>query len=116
MVLDTKYEEKLQKIREVIFGILQDEVPHKIEDWKIWHGFSVEAAGHLVCIEITLTYSYEHYNVTSSSHVRFMIEPDSPLIVSQVREYVCSMLRQATHYLIDWRRSVLETQRIVLPK
>ena len=109
-------EEELQAIRQVIWDILQDEVPRKIEDWKIWYEFSVEAAKHLVCIEITLMYSYEHYNVASSSHVRFMIEPDSPIIVNQVREYICSMVKSAIHYIIDWRRSVLETQRVVLPE
>lgn len=107
--------EELQEVRQLVWDILRDEVPQKIEDWKLWYEFTVEAAKHLVCIEITVSYAYEHYNVASSNHVRFMIEPDSPLIVSQVRDYICNMVKSAIHYIIDHRRSVLETQYIVSP-
>lgn len=109
-------EEELQEIRLLVWDILQDEVPQKIEGWTLWHEFSVEDARHLVCIEITVSYSNSMYNAASSNHVRFMIEPDSPIIVNQVREYICSMVKSAIHYIIDHRRSVLETQRLVLPE
>lgn len=108
-------EEELQEVREVVWDILRDEVPQKIEDWRLWYEFSVKGAGHLMCVDITLMYSYELYNAASSNHVRFMITPDSPLIVTQTREYICNMVKQAIHYIIDHRRSVLETQRIVYP-
>lgn len=108
-------EEELQEVRQLVWDILRDEVPQKIEGWTLWYEFTVEAAKHLVCIEITVSYSNAMYNVASSNHVRFLIEPDSPLIVSQVRDYICSMVKSAIHYIIDHRRSCLETQRIVLP-
>lgn len=103
-------EEELQEIREVVLDILRDEVPQKIEDWLVRHEYTVEAARHLVCIEITVSYSNSVYNAASANHVRFMIEPDSPLVVSQVREYICSMVKSAIHYIIDHRRCSEKTQ------
>ena len=108
-------EEELQEVRQVVFDILRDEVPQKIEGWRLWYEFTVEQARHLVCIDISLSYACDMYNAASSNHVRFMIEPDSPLLVNQVRDYICSMVKSATHYIIDHRRSVLETRRVVLP-
>lgn len=108
-------DEELQEVRQLVWDILRDEVPQKIEGWTLWYEYTVEAARHLVCIEISLSYSHEMYGVSSSNHVRFMIEQDSPLIVNQVRNYICGMVKSAIHYIIDHRRSVLETQRIVCP-
>lgn len=108
-------DEELQEIRQLVWDILRDEVPHKIEDWKLWYEFTVEPARHLVCIDISLSYSHDMYGAASSNHIRFMIEPDSPLIVSQVRNYICSMVKSAIHYIIDHRRSVLETQMVACP-
>lgn len=108
-------EEELQKIREVVWDILRDEVPSTIEGWRLWYEFTVEPARHLVCVDISLSYSCDMYGAASSNHVRFVIEQDSPLLVNQVRNYICGMVKSAIHYIIDHRRSVLETQRVVLP-
>lgn len=108
-------EEEIQEVRQLIWDILRDEVPQKVEDWTLWYEFTVEEARHLVCIEITVSYSCDMYAAASSNHVRFMIEPNSPLLVNQVRDYICSMVKSAIHYIIDHRRSVLEIQPIAKP-
>lgn len=104
-----------EEVRQLVWDILRDEVPQKIENWRIWYEFNVTPNDELMCVQITLSYSCNMYGAASSNHVRFVIAPDSPLVVRQTREYICGMVKSAIHYIIDHRRSVLETQRIVLP-
>jgi hypothetical protein len=108
-------EDELQEVRQLVWDILRDEVPQKIEGWRIWYEFDVAPNEELMCVQITLSYSCDMYGAASSNHVRFVIAPDSPLIVTQTREYICNMVKSAIHYIIDHRRSVLETQRLVYP-